>query len=137
MHLRPTQFDGRADAPVRCHLHRPVEGNHGYPGSHLKPPLGKYSHPIAPADDRVRMQTKKTMKKHHTCRSFCWPWRCTGTIPSAWPDGGGPGLLRKQLVAATGRVGTSTIAADRMNWSRKSRFFPSFFIVHPLKRGLG
>ncbi len=31
----------------------------------------------------------------------------------------------------------ASIAADRMNWSRKSQFFPSFFIVDPLKRGLG
>ena len=28
-------------------------------GSHWKPPLGEYSHRIAPADDRVCMQTKK------------------------------------------------------------------------------
>ncbi len=47
---------------------------------------------------------QKTMKKHNTCRPFRWPWRCAGTTPSASPDGGGPGLLRNSLVAATGRV---------------------------------
>ena len=47
---------------------------------------------------------KKMMKKHHTCRPFRWPWQCAGTIPSTSPNGGGPGLLRKPLVAATGRV---------------------------------
>ncbi len=30
-----------------------------------------------------------------------------------------------------------SIVADRMNRSRKSQLFPSFFIVDPLKRGLG
>jgi len=39
-----------------------MEGVHGYPGSHWKPPLGKFSHRIAPADDRVCMQTKKRWK---------------------------------------------------------------------------
>ncbi len=38
---------------------------------------------------------------------------------------------------ATGCHHRASIAADRMNRSRKSRFFPSFFIVDPLKRGLG
>ena len=47
---------------------------------------------------------KKTTKKHHTCRPFCWPWRSAGTIPSASPDRGGPGLLRKPLVAVIGQV---------------------------------
>ena len=37
MHLRPTQFDGRADAPVRCHLHRPMEGVQGFTRSHWTP----------------------------------------------------------------------------------------------------
>jgi hypothetical protein len=26
MHLRPTRFDGRADPPVQCHVHCPMEG---------------------------------------------------------------------------------------------------------------
>jgi hypothetical protein len=38
---------------------------------------------------------------------------------------------------ATGCRQRASIAADRMNQSCKSRFFPSFFIVDPLKRGLG
>ena len=37
----------------------------------------------------------------------------------------------------TGCRHRASIAANRMNRSRKSRFFPSFFIVDPLKRGLG
>ena len=37
----------------------------------------------------------------------------------------------------TGCRHRASIAADRMNRSRKSQFFPSFFIVDPLKRGLG
>ena len=35
---------------------------------------------------------------------FRWPWRCADTIPRASPNRGGPGLLWKQLVAATGQV---------------------------------
>jgi len=38
---------------------------------------------------------------------------------------------------ATGCHHWANIAADRMNRSRKSQFFPSIFIVDPLKRGLG
>ena len=38
---------------------------------------------------------------------------------------------------ATGCRHRASIAADRMNRSRKTRFFPSFFIVDPLKRELG
>ena len=38
---------------------------------------------------------------------------------------------------ATGCRHWASIAANRMNRSRKSRFFLSFFIVNPLKRGLG
>ena len=38
---------------------------------------------------------------------------------------------------ATGRHHRASIAADSINGSRKSQFFPSFFIVDPLKRGLG
>ena len=38
---------------------------------------------------------------------------------------------------ATGCRHQASIAADRMNPLRKSQFFPSFFIVNPLKRGLG
>jgi len=38
---------------------------------------------------------------------------------------------------ATGCRHRASIAADRMNRSRKSQFFLSFFIVDPLKRGLG
>jgi len=37
----------------------------------------------------------------------------------------------------TGCRHRASIAADRMNRSRKSRFFLSFFIVNLLKRGLG
>ena len=77
--------------------------------------------------------TKKTTKKHHTCRPFCWPWQCAGKIPSASPDGGGPGLLRKPLVAATGRVLWWIGAIGHA----ETGFSPSFFIVDPLKRGLG
>ena len=38
---------------------------------------------------------------------------------------------------ATGCRHRASIAANGMNWSRKSRFFWSFFIVDPHKRGLG
>jgi len=73
---------------------------------------------------------QKTMKKHHTCRPFCWPWRCAGTIPSASPDGGRPGLLWKPLVAATGRV------LRPIEWigHAKANFF-QFFHRRPAEKG--
>ncbi len=46
---------------------------------------------------------KKTMKKYHTCRPICRPWRSASTISSASPDrGGGPELRQKPLVAVIG-----------------------------------
>ncbi len=109
-----------------------MEGVHGYPGSHWKMPLGKYSHPIAPADDRVRMQTKNDEKASYlpavllavAVRRYDTKgiarWRGTRATPEA-----------------TGCCHRASIAADRMNRSRKSHFFPSFFIIDPMKRGLG
>jgi len=109
-----------------------MEGVPGYPGSHWKPPLGEYSHRIAPADNRVCMQKKNdekasylpavslavAVRRYDTKRIA--RWRGTRATPEA-----------------TGCRHRASIAADRMNRSRKSRFFPSFFIADPLKRGLG
>jgi len=76
---------------------------------------------------------KKMTKKHLICRPFCWLWRCASKIPSTSPDGWGPGLLRKPLVAATGRV----LRPIESIGHAKADFFRFFFIVDPLKKGLG
>ncbi len=62
MHLRPTRFDGRADAPARHHRHRPIEGVQGFMRSHWTPPLGEYSGRIAPDGWRGRMPKKNDEK---------------------------------------------------------------------------
>ncbi len=97
--------------------------------------------------------TKKQRKMHDVCWPFQWPWRCADTILHALSNGRGPRLLQKPLVAAIGRVlrpiesighakadcfivdllkrgleasgrrHWASIAADRINRSRKSRLF--------------
>jgi hypothetical protein len=57
-----TRFYGRADAPVRFRVHRPMKGVHGYPESHWTPPPGEYSGRIAPAAARATAN-KTTIKK--------------------------------------------------------------------------
>ena len=101
MHLRPTRFDARDDAPARHRRYRPMEGVQGFTRSHWTPSSGEYSRCIAPADKRVAIR-KKLMKKHHTCRPFHWPWRPAGTISSTSPDGGGLGLRRSHWSLSSG-----------------------------------
>ena len=43
------RFDGPADAPWQCQVHRPMEEVQGFGRSHWKLPLGKYLLGIAPA----------------------------------------------------------------------------------------
>jgi hypothetical protein len=46
-------FDGPADVPWQCQVHRSMEEVQGFGRSHWKPPLGKYPLFIAPAAARV------------------------------------------------------------------------------------
>jgi len=75
-----------------------MERVHGYPGSHWKPPLGEYSHRIAPADDRVCMQTKNDEKALAVAVRRYYTKR----------------------IQATGCRHRASIVADRMNRSCKS-----------------
>lgn len=93
LHLHLAQFDGRADVPEQCRMHRPMEGVRSYSRSHWMPPLGEYSCQITPAADR-----------HSKQKTFWWLWWCTGAILHPSPNGGGPGLQWKPLVNAIGWV---------------------------------
>ncbi len=62
MHLRPTRFDARDDAPARHRRYRPMEGVQGFTQSHWTLSSGKYSRRIAPADCGVAMQKKNDEK---------------------------------------------------------------------------
>ena len=68
--------------------------------------------------------TKKQQNMHDVCWPFQWPWRCADTIPHALPDGRGPRLLRKPLVAAIGRV-----------LRPKEPIFSEFFHRRPAEKG--
>jgi hypothetical protein len=57
-----TRFNGRADVPVWYRMHCPMEGVHGYPGSHWMLPLSEYSCCIAPAAIRATAN-ETTIKK--------------------------------------------------------------------------
>ena len=50
-------FDGPADAPRQCRVHRPMEELQGFGRSHWKLPLGKYPLCIAPAAAGVTYKT--------------------------------------------------------------------------------
>ncbi len=63
----------------------------GYPGSHWMPPLGNYSHHIAPVAARA-IANKTTTKTWTNFAGHFDPRRCAGTILHASPNGGGPGL---------------------------------------------
>jgi len=98
-----------------------MEGHHGYLGSHWKPPLGEYSHRIAPADDRVRMQTKNDEKASYLPAVLLSVAVCRDDTKciTRWRGG-------RATPEATGCRHWASIAADRMNRSRKSHFFRVF-----------
>jgi hypothetical protein len=78
----------------------------GGPGLHLKPldaTIGRLITLYRPSG-LTGLHEKKQRKMHDVCWPFRWPWRCADTALRTSLDGGGPGLLRKPLVAATGRV---------------------------------
>ena len=124
-----THFNSHADAPVLSRAHRLTEGVQGFTRWHWMPPSNKYlHHHIAPTDNTVD-EKKNTAKKHHPCRPFWWPWRCTGTIQHASPDGRGP-------VEATGRRHRVSIASDNSVWTRMPHFFSEYFHRWPAEEGL-
>ena len=55
-------FDGHGGAPVRYGVHRPMQIDQGFTGSHWTPPSGKYSLRIAPAAARETINT--TIMQH-------------------------------------------------------------------------
>jgi hypothetical protein len=60
------RFDGPADAPWQCPVHRPMEKVQGFGRSHWMPPLGKYPLCIALAAAKVTYKTT-TIKTHLLC----------------------------------------------------------------------
>ncbi len=62
MHLHPSRFNARVDAPARHRRYRPIEGVQGFTQSHWTPPSGEYLLRIAPDGQRVRMPLKKYKK---------------------------------------------------------------------------
>ena len=47
-------------------------------------------------------------------QQFWWPWRCSGTMRGASPDGAHPGLHLKPLDAAIGQVPASIVTPAAM-----------------------
>jgi hypothetical protein len=50
-------FDGHGGAPVRYEVHRPMQHDQGFTGSHWTPPSGDYLLRIAPAAARATINT--------------------------------------------------------------------------------
>ncbi len=57
-------FDGVADAPVLCGVHRPMQHVQSYSGSHWMPPSGNYS--LCAASVAAGVTAKKTTIKQFT-----------------------------------------------------------------------
>ena len=102
--------------------------NGGGPGLHLKPmdtTIGQVFAPYCPGGHQGCRQNNDDGKIPAVCWPFRWPWRCADTVPRASPNRGGPGLLWKQLVAATGRVLRPIVSIGHAKAD-----FSDFFIVH-------
>ena len=111
MYLSPSRFYSLANAPIWYQVHHPMEGVQGFTRSHWTLLSVKYSCCIALVNNRDACR-RKNDKKHHTCRPFCWPWWSAGTIPSAFPSGGGSGLQQKPLINASGPVLQAIVAFE-------------------------
>jgi len=132
MHLRPTQFDGRPDAPVQAtyidqwrEFMATLEatGNRHWASFRTVLPQRTTGFACRQKNDEKASYLPAVLlavavRRYNTKRIA--RWRGTRATPEA-----------------TGCRHRASIVADRMNQSRKSQFFPSFFIVDPLKRGLG
>ena len=132
MHLRPTQLDSRTETLVQCRLHRLMEGVQGFTRSHWTPSSVEYLHRIPPLDDRVAFPKKNDEKAPYL------PAISLAVMVSRY-DTKRIARWRGSMATleATGCRHWASIAADSINGLRKSQFFPSFFIVDPLKRELG
>ncbi len=103
MHLRPSRFDARVDALARHRRYRPIEGVQGFTRSHWKPLLGEYSLCIAPDGQRGRMP-KKNDKKVPYLLAVLLALSVRRYVTKRIDRRRGPGLSRKPLVDASGRV---------------------------------
>ncbi len=94
--------------------------------------IGQLLAPYRPSGRQGNRQTNNNQQMHLKRWPNRWPWRCASTVPRASPDGGGLGLCKMSLNTTIGRV----LRPIEGNETKKNRFFPRFFIIDPLKRGL-
>jgi hypothetical protein len=126
MHLRPTRFDGRADAPARHRRHRPIEGVQGFTRSHWTPLSGEYSGRIAPDGRRGRMPKKNDEKVSYLqVVSLALSVRRYVTKRIDQRRGS------RAIPEATGRRLRASIAADICHRSVFFRVFLGFFHRQP------
>ncbi len=93
--------------------------------------IGQLLAPYRPSGRQGNRQTKNNQQMHLKRCPNRWPWQCTGTVPCTSPNGGGLGLCKMSLITTIGQV----LRPIEGNETKKCRFFPSFFIIDPLKRG--
>jgi hypothetical protein len=87
--------------------------------------------PYCPSGRQGSRQTNNNQQMHLKRWPNRWPWRCAGTVPRTSPDRGGLGLCKMPLNTTIGQV----LRPIEGNKTKKRRFFPSFSIINPLKRG--
>ncbi len=74
---------------------------------------------VLPRRPPGRQQMKRRCNMYPLCMPFRRPWRCSGTILRASPDGGGLWLSQKPLNATIGRA----LAPIGINWTHQVRLF--------------
>ncbi len=108
--------------------------NAACPGLLRKPldaSIGQLLAPYRPNGRQGNRQTNNNKQMSLKRWLNWWPWRCAGMVPRTSPDGGGLGLCKMPLNTTIGQV----LRPIEGNETKQRRFFPSVFIVDPLKRG--
>ncbi len=117
------RFDGHGGVPEQYKRHclrKPLDAGIGWL-------LALY----CPSGHQGNRQTNNNQQMHLKRWLNWWPWQCAGTVPCILPNGGGLGLCKMPLNTTIGRV----LRPIEGNETKKRRFFSSFLIIDPLKRG--
>ncbi len=126
MHLRPSCFDARVDAPARHRRYRPIEDVQGFTRSHWTPLSGEYLLRIAPDGQRVQMLKKNEEKVSYlSAVSIALSVRRYVTKRIDRRRGS------RAIPEATGRRLRASMAADICHRSVFFRFFFEFFHRRP------
>ncbi len=120
-------FDGHANAWVLCCSDCLMQHGPGLHWKHLDNAIMQLLAPYCPSGRLGNSKQNSNLKIHILCWPIWWPWQCAGKLPCALPNGAGPGLHKKPLDAAIGRVFAPIGAIGHSN-TDFFYVFPQFFL---------